>query len=146
MQISRPKLRIWPSILAIVLAYPAAGFLYGLFRIVHIYATSRFSLELLALSVFLDPLLLVQMSISTITSLGFPLVYDDSDERINLYPLIVPAALLFLAFATRSIRLGKPNAAVIALIVILAPLLAFEFLIGLALFLTPFMSSLGKAG
>jgi len=55
---------------------------------------------------FLDGVYMVRMVIMAVTTLGFPYRFVDSEETINLYPIILPTALIFLALMTRALRFG----------------------------------------
>jgi len=45
-------------------------------------------------------------ALGTLLNLGFPIVDADTNERANLYPVIVPLALAFLTFAIGAVRFG----------------------------------------
>ena len=114
--LSRPTFRPWWSAAAILLAYPAAGALYGLARMVEV----LFAMMLHPNPGLLEPFIWVSVPIiaisttvlvalSTWYNLGFPFVDADTNAQINLYPIIVPVACVLLAFANGALTLESTN-------------------------------------
>lgn len=104
MYVSRPLFRPWRSLAAIVLAYPIGGGLYGLAHEVQIWIMFPFD----PLDLVFGPLYVVGSAVSTLFALGFPIIDFDTNERVNLYPIIIPTALVLLALAMRTVRFGPP--------------------------------------
>jgi hypothetical protein len=106
MRLQRPIFRFWPILAAIVSSYPIAGFLYGLDRFLLPDVTAlpgAGGLRLIA-----DLLYASFMGAVTLPAFGFPIVEAGIDERANLYPVIVPVAVVLIVLACRARAAGRP--------------------------------------
>ena len=106
MYLSRPRFRLWRIVLTLLLAYAMSGVFYGLGREVKIWATFPFDW----LDLFIGPMFVAGTAFATVFTLGFPIIDVDTNERTNLYPIIIPTAVVLLAFATGVIRFGTSSA------------------------------------
>ena len=110
MHIARPRFQPWRILSALIFAYLASGFLYELaWQVEAIFhgGGDAVAAMLIVPGAFID----AWMALGTLMNLGFPVIDGETFERANLYPIIIPIALAFLAFATRAVRFGsKPTA------------------------------------
>src|SRR5581483_3430926 len=103
---ARPQFRLRPILFALIFSYPLSGCLFEFEEQV------RFMFEFPRADgpawLFVGVLWDIGLALSTLAYLGFPVV-DDGEHHVNLYPLIIPVALVLLVLATRAVRLGpKP--------------------------------------
>jgi len=105
MYLARPTFRVWPTILAVLLAWPIAGAIYMLPLSVRILGEmgGRPLSERIAVATLEPPL----GAAMTVLDGGFPYMSEEAQSRTNQYPVILPVMAVLVLLASGAVRFGK---------------------------------------
>lgn len=105
MYLARPTFRPWPTVFAILLAWPLAGAIYMLPLSVRILGDmgGRPLWERIVVAAMEPPL----GTIMTVVDGGYPYMSEQDANRTNQYPVIFPVMAVLVTLASGLVRFGR---------------------------------------